>query len=165
MLCLVFRDAYSGGLPPIRSPQRLYATIALPHTPRVDGYSCPQIRSFPVWSCGLRQPNAVRNMSTVQPAGRPAAALGKRRARESQRSLMVPSPFTTFTESVMPGKQVRFIRGNIRALVTDARKDLVAILNYNAKQPAGSFLTPTQATDMTTVASDLLTILQAKKFR
>lgn len=62
-------------------------------------------------------------------------------------------------------KEVRFVRGRIRATVADARRDVVAILNYNAKQIAGSFLTTQQATDLQTTATDLLTILEAKRFR
>jgi len=65
----------------------------------------------------------------------------------------------------MPLKEVRFVRGRIRGVVKDAIGSLVAMLNYNAKVPAGGFFTVQQATDAQTVLSDLRIILAAKRVR
>jgi hypothetical protein len=62
-------------------------------------------------------------------------------------------------------KLVRFVRGRIRATCKDALNSLLSISNYNAKQPAGSFLTPTQNTDLGTTITDLRTILMSTRPR
>lgn len=91
--------------------------------------------------------------------------MGYKRELRSPRILVVTfSVYPLRCCNTVPIKQVRFIRGNIRRTTLDARLRIVRLLNYNAKQLPGSFLTTQQAADLQTTATDLLTLLEAKRF-
>jgi hypothetical protein len=62
-------------------------------------------------------------------------------------------------------KLVRFTRGRVRAQCNEALDSLLSILNYDSKQPPGTFLTSQQRADMQTTVTDLRTLLQATRAR
>lgn len=62
-------------------------------------------------------------------------------------------------------KLVRSWRGVVRATIKDAKGDLQSLINYNTKHPSYNFLTPSQASDILLVISDLQILLDQKRLR
>jgi hypothetical protein len=64
----------------------------------------------------------------------------------------------------MPLRQVRYVTGNNRRRMKASVKHLSFLLTYNSRQPAGSFLLPSQVTAIQTCIDVLDALLAAVRF-